>query len=812
MAPMVDEDVRWTNFVNVTLAGNALRKTGGADNGFYDGNAVSQQTITSNGYYEFKATGANVERVTGLTDTPANTAFDTFDFYVNLSEGGFAEFRERGVYLGDVAYNAGDTFRITLVNGRAEFSHNGVFRVRSATATNTVMYASASFSLLGGEISAARMGNISGGGCAVNPSQTSVNVAAAATVVGIDINIGAGCPWTIVSNAAWLTVNGPSSFVGSGVGGVAVAANTGAARTGTVTIAGFTFTINQAAGTPTCVPPAVNIGPGVLRICEQASWNFTATVTSGTGPFSYQWFKDGVAISGATGTSYGSASASFAQAGNYSVQVRNACGTATSTNAPGNLVVAGLTSLNPTSAGVPASGGTGTISINTGANSLDTSCGYVYTVNDTWITARRDDTGGSGRLIYTVTANSGAARTGTITVRNASGTRSLTFTINQAAATVTCTYSINPTSANVGAGGGNGTVTVNTSAGCAWSASPAAGWLQVTSSGSGIGTGTFTYLAAPNSGAARSGVITVNGQNFTVSQAGTTTGGNVQDVIWTSLVNTTATGGTIRKTGGRNDGTYDGSGVSTQSFSNNGYYEFTVGGADVERQTGLTDTPSNLSFTTWDFYVNLSEGPVAEFKERGVYLGEVRYKIGDVFRITVENGRARYSHNVNIILTGNATTGGALKAVAAFSLLNGEVTQAKLGGLTGGCSYAIAPTNASAPASGATGTVAVTAPGGCAWTATSNATWLSVTSGAAGNGNGTVAYAAGANTGAQRTGTLTIAGQTFTVTQAAAAQSSPDVTWTQLNNVSLIGATLRKTGGANDGTYDGSAVSREALT
>ena len=81
-----------------------------------------------------------------------------------------------------------------------------------------------------------------------------------------------------------------------------------------------------------------------------------------------------------------------------------------------------------------------------------------------------------------------------------------------------------------------------------------------------------------------------------------------------------------------------------------------------------------------------------------------------------------------------------------------------------GCSRSIAPTSASAASSGSSGSVAVTA--GCAWTAVSNAPWLTVTGGASGSGNGTVTWSAAANTStASRSGTITIAGQTFTVTQ-----------------------------------------------
>jgi Zn-dependent metalloprotease len=85
----------------------------------------------------------------------------------------------------------------------------------------------------------------------------------------------------------------------------------------------------------------------------------------------------------------------------------------------------------------------------------------------------------------------------------------------------------------------------------------------------------------------------------------------------------------------------------------------------------------------------------------------------------------------------------------------------------GTCTFSISPTSASQPAGGGTGSVTVTAGAGCAWTAVSNAAFITVTSGASGSGNGTVNYSVASNTGASsRTGTLTIAGQTFTVTQA----------------------------------------------
>ena len=85
----------------------------------------------------------------------------------------------------------------------------------------------------------------------------------------------------------------------------------------------------------------------------------------------------------------------------------------------------------------------------------------------------------------------------------------------------------------------------------------------------------------------------------------------------------------------------------------------------------------------------------------------------------------------------------------------------------GTCTYSISPTSASFAAAGGSGTVTVTAGAGCAWTASSNASFITVTGGASGSGGGTVSYSVAANTGTtSRSGTLTIAGRTHTVTQA----------------------------------------------
>jgi len=200
---------------------------------------------------------------------------------------------------------------------------------------------------------------------------------------------------------------------------------------------------------------------------------------------------------------------------------------------------------------------------------------------------------------YNVAANAGAARSGTLTIGGQ------TFTVNQAALTPACTYGISPTSQSFSTSASTGnTVTVTAGNTCAWTAVSNDPWITVTSGAAGTGNGTVRFSVAANSGAARSGTMTIAGQTFTVSQA------------------------------------------------------------------------------------------------------------------------------VN-------------------------------------CTYQINPTNQSFDLAAHTGSISVTAPASCTWTAVSNDAWITVTAGASGSGNGTVAFSVAAvSNNKDRSGTITVATLTFTVNQA----------------------------------------------
>ncbi|HTS17072.1 MAG TPA: hypothetical protein VMP11_05820 [Verrucomicrobiae bacterium] len=89
----------------------------------------------------------------------------------------------------------------------------------------------------------------------------------------------------------------------------------------------------------------------------------------------------------------------------------------------------------------------------------------------------------------------------------------------------------------------------------------------------------------------------------------------------------------------------------------------------------------------------------------------------------------------------------------------------------GGCGFSISPKSATYGFVGTVatyGTVKVKAKSSlCAWTAVSNESFITITGGASGVGNGRVSYTVAQNTNnyAPQVGTITIAGETFTITE-----------------------------------------------
>jgi hypothetical protein len=142
-------------------------------------------------------------------------------------------------------------------------------------------------------------------------------------------------------------------------------------------------------------------------------------------------------------------------------------------------------------------------------------CSWTATSPVSWVTITGGASGtGNGTVNYSVAVNTNTtSRSTTLTIAGQS------FLVTQAA--LACSVSISPTSASYGASGGTGSISVTAGAGCSWTASSAASWITITSGSSGTGNGTVNYSVAANTNTtSRTGTIGVDGQTFTVTQAG----------------------------------------------------------------------------------------------------------------------------------------------------------------------------------------------------------------------------------------------------------------------------------------------------
>ncbi|MFN8003069.1 MAG: hypothetical protein U0X75_18870 [Acidobacteriota bacterium] len=73
----------------------------------------------------------------------------------------------------------------------------------------------------------------------------------------------------------------------------------------------------------------IGLQPVNQTVCAGAPASFSVTA-NGTGPFTYQWRKNGAPISGATNSSFAIPATAAADAGSYDVVINGACGTVTS--------------------------------------------------------------------------------------------------------------------------------------------------------------------------------------------------------------------------------------------------------------------------------------------------------------------------------------------------------------------------------------------------------------------------------------------------------------------------------------------------
>lgn len=350
--------------------------------------------------------------------------------------------------------------------------------------------------------------------------------------------------------------------------------------------------------------------------------------------------------------------------------------------------------------------------------------------------------------------------------------------------TPSCSYAWTPSSQAVTAGGGSFQAAVTTAATCTWTAAANAAWVTLeTTSGTGPGPVAFR-VAANDATSPRAATLTVQGQGFEIRQEAAPQAQSCAFEVWPDTVSFGPAGGSA---------------------------PMAVTGPEGCRWTATTaDTWLTLAGASGSgagpMILTATANPGAAPRTGSVQVGNERVSVvqagagcdfdvsptsravgaaGGRFDVAVETSAGCDWQAASTVawLTVSASRGtGAGRVTIDVAALGGAGTRSgsvRIAGATvtvtqsaapAGCTYAVAPQTIAAPAASGSFIVNVSTAAGCAWTASSNASWVTIPLGQSGAGPGPVGLLVAANPStAPRTAVVQVGGQTVTITQAGAA-------------------------------------------
>jgi len=511
--------------------------------------------------------------------------------------------------------------------------------------------------------------------------------------------------------------------------------------------------------------------------------------------------------------------------------------TATSTAQPCTYTI------SPTSQSFGSSGGTGTVSVTASSSS----CGWTVASNVSWLTITSGSSGtGSGTVNYSVAANNDTSlRIGAITIAGQ------TFTVTQDGIPQVPQYTLTVSKSGTGSGtvtatgincGSDCSETYNSGTSVTLTATAATGSTFAGWSGACTGTGTctvtmntaksvtaafslktYTITATAGSGGSisPSGTISVNygssqtfaitpNTNYSISDVmvdgasagavssytfGNVTANHIISASFSYIPPSSGGGGgapsqydlTITKSGNgtvtANTGTITWSGnTGTASYSSGTSVTLTAAANTNSTFTGWSGACTGTGTCTVTMDATKSVTAIFAVCTYSISPASQSFDSGggnDTVNVTSQSGCSwTVTSNVSWITITSSGSSSSGNGVVNYSVSSNSSTSSRTGTMTIAgqtftvtqsgisCTYSISPTSTVFSRKGGTGNVSVTTSDGCNWTATSNVKWIKIVSGNNGSGNGTVRYRVLPNTGKKiRTGTITIAGQTFTVTQ-----------------------------------------------
>ncbi len=611
----------------------------------------------------------------------------------------------------------------------------------------------------------------------LSPSAQSVSAYGASASVTVS-QAAADCSYTATSNAAWITINSGAS--GSGISNpvaYTVASNASSqARTGTMTIAGVTFTVNQAG-----LSCGYSLSPASITLPPGPSTGVTVALTAQVADCAWSAGSNAGWMAVASGTSgIGSGTVTFDVVANPNSASRASSLTiAGQTFAVTQQGVTCTQQLSGTAAFVNAPAGPGT-AVTVTSSAPD--CTWGTTVSAPWITLTSPNVlAGTANVSWSVLSNtSSQLRSGTMTIAGQ------TFTVNQAGTNCSFSLSSPGTAAPIDSAGGNGSVGVTSAAtDCGWAAASNVSWVTVTSGSTGTGSGAVTYSVSANASSfARTGTITVAGLTYTVNQAGLSCGYFLAPT--SASAPAAGTSGAVALSAGVSDCTWSATsnvnwltvtsanpavGASTVSYSvaPNTSSLARNGTITIAGQTFTVNQPGvSCSYTLSSTAVQHGSSAVSGTLTLTAAAEDCSWTMSsNASWLTLVGPTARSgSGSISYAVTANSLSVGRS---AALTIAGTPVTVGQDGVV---CTYTLAATDATSAAAGGPKTVKVTAAAtDCAWTNQSNVSWLAVTSGANRTGTGDVSINVLSNATSSKTrlGTVTIAGQTYSVTQSGVA-------------------------------------------
>ncbi len=356
---------------------------------------------------------------------------------------------------------------------------------------------------------------------------------------------------------------------------------------------------------------------------------------------------------------------------------------------------------------------------------------------------------------------------------------------------VTCSFTITPPASGLYPdSGGTGTITVIANlAVCTWTATSPDSWVTFTSEASGTGDGTVTYsVHATDSSLERITTLTIAEVDFPVTQSG----GACAYTIDPASDSFPATGGpgSVSVTANYSDCSRDASSpvtwVTITSGSpglGSGSVGYSVEPTDtsIPRSATLTITgqPHIVMQAAGECVANVTPGVTSYPAAGGTGAVTISLLIGCPWTASSSAGWIKVlppngsgSDTVTITVDSNPSS----LARPGKITVAGETITINQDGVS--CTPTpIEPPSKTFSAVGGTGSISVKPPASdCNWTATSSdPSWISITSGFSGPGNGTVYYSVQAkNDSGSRYGSITIGGNSHSITQTGCTYSLND--------------------------------------